>query len=475
MDNQAGYLQPTELLEHINDAFFGLNAQWSFTYLNRAAEVLLAHTKEELLGRRIWDAFPEAVGSTFYMKYHEAIAEDKEVAFTEFYRPLDSWFFVKAYPVRDKGLLVFFNNINDLKQAEQKLRQSENTFRTLFDNMTIGVVYQSSTGEITATNPAAERILGLSLDELTGRVSADPRWRALDEKGMDLPGEKHPSHLALNFGRPVIGFHMQVYNPRLNSFRWLLVDAVPQFREGEEAPFQVFTLFRDITDRQQALADQEEMMHMIAHDLRNPVSSALVLADIISDRLEEANISLSEEILYLKKALLRTSHLMDDMIDSVRLETGGLEIDTEKVQAETFLNDLNDTQRPLVESAGLQWDLRVHTNGGLLQIAPHRMHQVFENLISNAIKFTPVRGTITLKAYTQDEHIVFELSDTGLGISEDHLDKIFDKYWQKSKTRGSGLGLYIVKKIVEAHRGSISVESKLSGGTRFRIRLPLAE
>ncbi|MFP4091504.1 MAG: sensor histidine kinase, partial [Cyclobacteriaceae bacterium] len=139
------------------------------------------------------------------------------------------------------------------------------------------------------------------------------------------------------------------------------------------------------------------------------------------------------------------------------------------------LNDLNDTQRPLVESAGLQWDLRVHTNGGLLQIAPHRMHQVFENLISNAIKFTPVRGTITLKAYTQDEHIVFELSDTGLGISEDHLDKIFDKYWQKSKTRGSGLGLYIVKKIVEAHRGSISVESKLSGGTRFRIRLPLAE
>jgi PAS domain S-box-containing protein len=477
MDYRIPSLDLPELLEHINDAFFGLHEDWTFSYLNKAAEKLLFRDRQDLMGVNIWDAFPQAVGSTFYHQYHEAVNSQREVAFTEYYPPLQSWFFVKAYPTKNKGLLVFFNNINELKQAEAKLRQSEDTFRNLFEHMTIGVVYQNHEAEITAANPAAQQILGLSMDELSGRVSADPRWQALDEQGKNLPSEEHPAVMALKTGRQITGFHMQVFNPRMNSFRWLLVDSVPRFHDGEEKPFQVFTLFRDITERQQALTDREEMIHVIAHDLRNPVGSAIVLSDIIEDQWKKQPVRMPEEVSYLKKSLKRASQLMDDMIDAVRLEVGNAEMEMEKVAVSSFLNDLEHTQKSLVEAAGLHWELQDEAAGGSsIRAATHRLHQVFENLISNAIKFTPASGKIRLHTYTGEQKIHFALSDSGKGILPEDISHIFKKYWQpKSGRQGTGLGLYIVKRIIEAHQGHISVSSEPGKGSTFHIQLPLAD
>jgi PAS domain S-box-containing protein len=139
--------------------------------------------------------------------------------------------------------------ITERIQAEESLRLSEEKHRTLFETMTQGVVYQDSNGRIVSANPAAERILGLTLDQMQGRTSADPRWEAIHEDGSDFPGETHPSMVALKTGKEVRNVVMGVFDPNSEEYRWININAVPQFKPGETKPFQAYATFEDITER----------------------------------------------------------------------------------------------------------------------------------------------------------------------------------------------------------------------------------
>jgi PAS domain S-box-containing protein len=462
---------PAVFLEQINDAFFQLDKDWNFLFLNKAAEKLLNRGKHELLGTNIWDAFPEAIGSTFYKNYHDAVEQQKEIIFEEYYPPFKTWFYVKAYPTKSEGLWVFFSNINQLKETELKLRESEQNFESLFEKMTPGVVYQDAQRRIISANPAAERILGLTLDEMLGRVSADPRWKAMDGKGVELPGDKHPAVQALISRKPVIDFHMQLFNPKINQHRWLLVDSVPQFREGETEPFQVFSIFRDITDRQKALADREEMMRIITHDLRSPVRAAQALLSLVQDGIEHKMPEVKQEMKHLRKALQRAAELTDEFVGSVNLEQVS---DTGPIPLSPVLEDIASTQQILVQDAGLEWQLETREPEKLVvSMDAPRLKKVLENLIGNAIKFTDAPGHIILRAYPDSAYVVLEVEDSGRGITETEREQIFKKFWQPDmKKKGAGLGLYIVKRIIDAHQGRIEIKSRVGKGTTFRVRLP---
>ncbi len=151
------------------------------------------------------------------------------------------------------GIVGVGRDITERKAAEQALRESEQRFRTLFATMAEGVVYQGADGAITDANPAAERMLGLSLAQLQGRVSTDPRWRAVREDGLPFPGEEHPAMIALRTGTDPGETVMGVFNPLATGPRlsddttWLLVHARPESKPGESRPYRVFTTFSDIT------------------------------------------------------------------------------------------------------------------------------------------------------------------------------------------------------------------------------------
>jgi len=144
------------------------------------------------------------------------------------------------------------------KQAEEALRESEEQHRNLFESMAQGVVYQDAEGRIVAANPSAERILGLSLDQMQGRTSMDPRWRAIHEDGSAFPGDRHPAMVSLRTGREVSDVVMGVFNPTSGSSRWMTVNAAPQFRPGEGKPYRVFATFDDITARKRAEEELRE-------------------------------------------------------------------------------------------------------------------------------------------------------------------------------------------------------------------------
>lgn len=134
------------------------------------------------------------------------------------------------------------------RRAEEALQESELKYRALFETMPLGVVYQGADGKIIAANPAAEKILGLTLDQMRGLTSLDPRWKAIHEDGSDFPGETHPIPVAQRTGKAVENVTIGVFNPGLDGYRWVKVSAIPQFWPGENTPYQVFATFDDISE-----------------------------------------------------------------------------------------------------------------------------------------------------------------------------------------------------------------------------------
>jgi two-component system CheB/CheR fusion protein len=150
--------------------------------------------------------------------------------------------------IPDEGATLTILDLSSRKRAIEQAQASEKHYRQLFDTMTEGVVYQNAAGEITSVNPAARRILGWSVDQNNGRTSADPDWRALDQNGQELPGDRQPAMIALRTGQPVTGVVMGVFNPQFGQTRWLRVNAMPLFEPGQDRPHQVYTTFSDITE-----------------------------------------------------------------------------------------------------------------------------------------------------------------------------------------------------------------------------------
>jgi PAS domain S-box-containing protein len=168
--------------------------------------------------------------------------------------------------------------------TEDAVRRSEEKHRNLFETMAQGAVYQAESGEIISANPAAERILGLSLDQLQGRTSVDPRWKAIHEDGSEFSGETHPAMVALKTGKKVGNVLMGVFNPMDEDYRWIRVNAVPQFRNGEDKPYQVYTTFDDITEIKRA----REALQKAHDELEKRVAERTAEVQLMSARLLKA-------------------------------------------------------------------------------------------------------------------------------------------------------------------------------------------
>jgi diguanylate cyclase (GGDEF)-like protein/PAS domain S-box-containing protein len=153
------------------------------------------------------------------------------------------------------------------KWVDEELKRNERESRTLFETMSQGVLFEDAKGEIISANPAAERILGVSLEQIVGRSSFDPKWKAIREDGSELPATEYPSIVALRTGREVNNVVLGMYNPKEGRYRWLKANVVPQFKEGENKPYQVYTTFDEITElktaEEKTLASHQQLLDII--------------------------------------------------------------------------------------------------------------------------------------------------------------------------------------------------------------------
>ncbi len=194
-------------------------------------------------------------------------------------------------------------------------QETDISYHNLFETMAQGVVYQNGEGKIIAANSAAEKILGLSYDQMTGRTSLDPRWKAIHEDGSEFLGESHPAMVALNTGESLKDVLMGVFNPEKESYRWININAVPVYREGQEKPYQVYSTFEDITERirtAQELRDSETKYRSLFHR-----SNDAIFIHDLDGRIIDANQKALELFGYTRSEILSTKIPMLHTADAI--------------------------------------------------------------------------------------------------------------------------------------------------------------
>lgn len=223
-----------------------------------------------------------------------------------------------------------------------------------------------------------------------------------------------------------------------------------------------------------AIQIRDDILGIVAHDLRNPLNAICLHLNLLLRRRNDAEGRWTQPAEMIRSAALRMDRIIQDLLDVARLESGGLSIEIRQLPASQVLADAVEAQRPIAAAASIKLRLEPGPELPLIWADPHRLLQVFQNLLTNAIKFCTPGGVVTVAAEAQEGAVRFRVSDTGIGIPAEDIPHLFDRFWQASRTdrRGIGLGLFIVKGIIAAHGGTIWVESVPGRGSTFYFTVP---
>jgi signal transduction histidine kinase len=224
---------------------------------------------------------------------------------------------------------------------------------------------------------------------------------------------------------------------------------------------------------QRAIKTRDDVMGIVAHDLRNPLGTIVLEAGLLRARVPEPDQKAAE---FIQAAASRMNSLIQDLLDVAHMEAGRLRIEPVRMPVAPVVRDAVANQTPLAAASSLELRLDLAEDLPDVWADRGRLLQVFDNLVGNALKFTEPGGRITVGAAPRPGEILFKVSDTGPGIAPEDRPRVFDRFWQASKgeRRGAGLGLPIVKGLVEAHGGRVWVESEPGHGSTFFFTIPAA-
>lgn len=236
-------------------------------------------------------------------------------------------------------------------------------------------------------------------------------------------------------------------------------------------------------ESQNAIHSRDEVLGVVAHDLKNPLSAIRLSSQVFKRKIEQSEnglipISQVEKLLQsIDRSVERATRLITDLLDFEKATSGRMQINPRPVSVDNLLAESVEFLKPLAQERSLDLTWKNESPEHKVQCEPERIQQVLSNLIGNAIKFTQPKGKIEVLSQVRGAEMVFSVRDNGPGIKAHDLPHLFERYWQAQKTQelGSGLGLPICKGIVEAHRGQIWAESILGEGSTFFFTLPLTD
>jgi signal transduction histidine kinase len=224
-----------------------------------------------------------------------------------------------------------------------------------------------------------------------------------------------------------------------------------------------------------ALAARDELMGIVAHDLRNPLGAIMMRAALL--RRETDSEKTRQHAESIGNITLRMEYLIKSMLDVTTIEAGRFSVTLAPCSVEDLLRETTEIFGTLSVSKQIQLRETVKESGLVIRADRERVLEILSNLLGNAIKFAPRGGEVTISVERQSGMVRFAISDTGPGICSEHLPHVFDRFWKNetSGKKGTGLGLFIAKGIVDAHEGRIWIESELGRGATFYFTLPIAK
>jgi PAS domain S-box-containing protein len=484
------------ILASISDAFSALDRNFRYIYVNDKVAELAGMPKEKLIGRVIWDIFPEAKDTEFFERCHRAMETRQPDHLELYYKPWGRWLETRIYPARD-GIVIFRADISERKAQEDKIRESERKLQELEERVRLAVEaadvgtfdFYPPTGELQWSNRCNE-IFGLprgaKVSYATYVNGVHPEDRHIIQETVESvlkPGSS---------GRYEIEY--RVVGREDGRERWVSEKGRAIFDSSGHAVRFIGTILDVTAAKTAAIAlekakqqaedanrAKDQFLAMLSHELRTPLTPVLMT---ITQLRRDPN--LSDEILRDLEMLQRNVELeallIDDLLDLTRIAHGKLELHSDAVNVHTCIEHALAITGADLTAKKLTVIRRLDAPEHHCWADAARLQQVFWNLINNAVKFTPAEGTLEVSTRNEPGHqIVVEVKDSGIGIDPAVQPRIFDAFEQggplvTSRFGGLGLGLAVCKRIVDLHQGSISVRSAgPNKGATFTVALRAME
>jgi len=408
------------------------------------------------------------------------------------------WYLRRVLPYRTpenhiEGVVITFVDITARKLAEDRLRAGQERLSRVVQTDTVGIAFFDATGRITDSNDTFLRMVGYAREELRdGQVRWDrltpPQW---------MPRMLEAVEAFKSEGR-FAPFEQQYF--RKDGSRWWGLFTGSRIAEEGEGVFYVIDIseskqveaeFATLLEREQAarreteaaLRMRDEFFATVSHELRTPLSAILVWAKMLSEKAVGAeqvdSQQLREGLEAIEKSAEAQKQLVDDLLDTARITAGKMRLEMRDTELTPLIREAVESIAPTAEAKGVSIDADFSPDAGVLSIDPHRIRQVIWNVLTNAVKFTPSGGRVTVRLSRSPREVAIQVTDTGRGIAPDFLPHIFTPFRQAepAATRsydGLGLGLAIARQLVELHGGNIEVKSEGEGrGATFTVLLPL--
>jgi signal transduction histidine kinase len=395
--------------------------------------------------------------------------------------PDDRTLLVSTSPHPFGGLTFVYENVTDRLALERSCNTLTQVRRATLDNLFEGVAVYGGDGRLKLYNPAYLQIWRLSPDDVAGEPHISElvdKTRALLDDGGDWAAMKREIIAGITA-------HLPASDRLCRRDGSILQAATVPLPDGN-----VLLTYLDVTDTarvEQALRERNEALETagrlksefianVSHELRTPLNAVIGFAEILTNQyfgaLNPRQLDYSHSILASARLLMR---LINDILDLATIEAGYLVLETARIDVCEMLRTVLALTSERARSRDLQIELRCPPDIGVIEADERRLKQALFNLISNGIKFTPLGGSITIAAELREETLLLSVADTGIGIAPADQERIFEKFERGVQRPGAGLGLSLVKSLVELHRGSVTIESASGCGTRITCQLPVSQ